>query len=86
MTSGRAMRSARETVDAKARRFLATGRLTVLHRDGDHVVAQCVGDTGTYRLGHDPARLGVWSCSCPATARCSHTVALMLVVIPRKAA
>ena len=72
----------REPVDAKAARYLATGRLTVLHRDGDHVAAECLGDGGTYRLGHSADRPGAWSCSCPATGRCAHVVALQLVVIP----
>ena len=80
------MPSAREPLEVKAARYLREGRLTVLRRDGDHVTAECAGDTGTYRLGHDPGRPGFWHCSCPSSGRCSHTVALMLVVVPRRAA
>jgi uncharacterized Zn finger protein len=76
----------RETIDAKAARYLREGRLTVLRRDGDLVVAECVGTDRVYTLGHGPDRPGVWSCSCPATGCCAHTVALMLVVVPRMAA
>ena len=80
------MPSAREPVEVKAARILREGRLTVLHRDGDHVTAECVGDTGIYELGHDPDRPGFWRCSCPSSGRCSHAIALMLVVVPRRAA
>ena len=86
MTSGPAMCSARESVEVKAARYLREGRLTVLHRDGDHVTAECVGDTGTYQVGHDPDRPGVWHCSCPSAGRCSHVTALMLVVVPTRTA
>jgi hypothetical protein len=34
----------RETVAAKARRYLAEGRLTVTFVDGDHVAATCQCD------------------------------------------
>ena len=76
----------REPIDVKAARYLREGRLTVLRRDGDLVIAECAGADGLYQLGHSPDRPGVWSCSCRATGRCAHTVALMLVVVPRRAA
>lgn len=79
--------TARESIDAKAARYLREGRLTVVHRGGDLVVATCDGANGSvYKLGYDPARPGYWHCSCPAAGRCSHTTALMLVVVPRRAA
>jgi len=67
----------REPVAAKARRLLAAGALTVVRLAGDVVDAVIEGDTGTYLLGHDPAR--GWFCSCPARGRCSHVIALRLV-------
>jgi uncharacterized Zn finger protein len=78
--------TARESVVAKAARYLLEGRLTVLRRDGDLVEAVCHGTHGVYELGHDPDRPGVWHCSCPSAGRCSHVTALMLVVVPRRAA
>jgi hypothetical protein len=35
--------TARESVDAKARRYLAEGRLVVLQVDGDSIAAECRG-------------------------------------------
>jgi uncharacterized Zn finger protein len=71
----------RETMIAKAVRLLRDGRLTVLRVDGDHVEAECAGDTGTYRLGHDPGRPGGWWCTCPARRTCAHLAALHLVAV-----
>ena len=79
--------TAREPVEVKAARYLREGRLTVVRRDGDLVVATCQGTSGAvYELGHDPARPGFWPCSCPSSGRCAHVTALMLVVVPRSAA
>ena len=78
--------TARETVAAKSIRYLAEGRLTVTRRDGERVEATCTGSDGTvYDLGHQPDRPGVWTCTCPAMGRCSHTTALRLVIIPNTA-
>ena len=70
----------REIIEAKARRYLAEGRLVVT---GDQVTAVCHGDTGAYDLGHTPGR--GWWCSCPVrTDRCSHLAALWLITIRRR--
>ena len=72
----------RESIDAKARRYLGEGRLVVTHVLGDHVAAACQGETGAYDLGHTPGR--GWWCSCPVgTDRCCHLAALWLVTIRR---
>jgi uncharacterized Zn finger protein len=69
-----------ENAADKGRRYLTEARLTVERVERDLVVASCRGDSGeTYRLGFDPARQE-WRCTCPARGRCSHLVALMLVV------
>jgi hypothetical protein len=72
-----------ETIDAKAARLLAAGRIVVTRVLGDTVDAVCQGDTGTYELGHRPGR--GWFCSCPVRGdRCSHLTALWLITIRRR--
>lgn len=71
--------TARETVDAKARRYLIEGRLVVEYAHGVHVRAQCRGQGARYLVVHDP---GGWFCSCPARSRCAHLVAVQLVTAP----
>ncbi len=66
-----------ENAEAKGRRYVAEGRLTVERVDGRLVVASCRGGGQIYRLGH---RDGEWVCACPARGRCSHLHALQLVV------
>ena len=71
-----------ENAEAKGRRLLTEGRLTVtmlVHRG--LIIAECKGDSGAvYHLKYDPL-FKEWSCSCPALGkRCSHLVALKLVV------
>jgi uncharacterized Zn finger protein len=69
----------RENAQVKGRRLLAEGRLRVLAVDARSASAECRGDSGmTYALGRDKA--GRWACSCEAKGRCSHLIALMLVV------
>ena len=68
----------RESVPVKARRYLAEGRLTVRRVAGPHIDALCRGDGTVHRLGHTPAR--GWHCTCPARTRCSHLLALGLVI------
>jgi hypothetical protein len=74
--------SARESVDQKARRYLAEGRLQVLEVGPAIVRATCRGDGAVYRLGWWRGR---WGCQCPASgqfrASCAHLVALRLVVV-----
>ncbi len=71
----------RETIQAKASRYLISARLTVLAVRGDHVHAQCRGDGEVYDLGHHPAR--GWWCDCAARRDCAHLVALRSVVVRR---
>ena len=69
-------RPSRESVEAKARRYLAEGRLEVVLVADDEIEATCRGATGDYLLGWH----GAWHCSCPAyTEGCAHLVALRLV-------
>jgi hypothetical protein len=70
-----------ENVEQKARRYLAEGRLVVELVDpaAGLVVASCAGAEGTYKLGRDPKN-GEWRCTCPAPRKCSHLIALRLVV------
>lgn len=64
----------------KALRLLTQGRLRVIRKDGDLVVAKCKGDTGgDYDLGFDP-RNRQWRCTCEAKTDCSHLHALWAVV------
>ena len=70
------------TAAEKAQRLLIEHRLTVEQADkhGGLVVAECVGDTGTYKLGWDPTKKQ-WRCQCPEMqGRCSHLLALQSVV------
>lgn len=68
----------REPVEAKGRRYLGEGRLTVTRVDEDAVEATCRGGGAVYELGHDGEH---WWCGCPARGRCAHLVALGLVVV-----
>ena len=72
----------RETVEAKAERYLISARLLVVHVNGDQVAAYCRGQDAVYRLGHTPGR--GWWCSCPSRRTCAHLEALMLVVVRRR--
>lgn len=69
----------REDFTTKARRYLAEGRLTVLHVGNPTIDATCRRDSGElYRVGYAP---GGWACDCPAKGRCAHLQALMLVTL-----
>lgn len=59
----------RETVEQKARRMLHTGAVDIVHRVGEAVIAEVVGDTGTYRVTHAEGR---WECDCPSRITCAH--------------
>ena len=64
----------------KALRLLTSGRLRILRKDGELVVAKCKGDHGVeYDLGFDP-RNRQWRCTCDAKTDCSHLNALWAVV------
>jgi len=68
---------ARESVTAKAHRYLIEGRLVVSRVAAGVVRAHVRGDGSIHELGVDDGR---WWCSCPARSRCSHLVALGSVV------
>jgi hypothetical protein len=69
----------REDSFAKGRHLLVEGRLLIRRVDDSTVLAECRGDSGEiYALTSDQER---WTCSCPAVERCSHAVALRLVVV-----
>lgn len=70
----------RENAEAKGRRYLTEGRLTLHRVDGTGADATCRGDGRLYCCGLHPT--WEWWCECPAkTDRCSHLVALRLVVL-----
>lgn len=75
----------REDIEAKGRRYLVEGRLTVEAVAPAGVRARCRGGGAIYRLGYDVER-GEWFCSCLARGRCSHLVALQLVTVAAEAA
>ena len=59
----------RETVQAKAVRYLSEARLTVVQVNGDLVLATCRGQGAQYDLGHDgraPSSPLAWPTSKPA--------------------
>lgn len=68
------------TVEAKARRYLAEGRLTIRYAELREIAATCQGSAPEpYELGW--TEWAGWECSCPARTRgCTHLTALRLVV------
>lgn len=67
---------ARETIEAKAARYLLAGKVSIVLRLPDGRMRAVVdGDTGVHLLGYDPRYPG-WRCLCPAYRRCSHVVAV----------
>lgn len=69
----------RETLDSKALRLLAEGRVLVLLVDAEHIEARVRGSDAEHMAGY---RRGSWWCSCDAHRfgrRCSHLRALQLV-------
>jgi hypothetical protein len=66
----------RESIDAKARRYLGEGRLRLGLVIEDEIQATCSGGD-VYELG---VEAGTWWCSCPARRGCAHLAALRLVV------
>lgn len=71
----------RENAEAKARRYLAEGRLQVERVEHGLVSARCLGDEGdSYNVRWDQERRS-WGCDCPAFGpRCAHVLALARVV------
>ena len=70
---------ARENAEAKGRRYLVEAQLLVELVNELEVSALCSGDGAVYELGFTA---GAWFCTCPALRRCSHLIALGLVVAP----
>ena len=70
--------AARENAEAKSRRYLCEGRLTVIDVRSGVIRATCRGDGKVYKLGFWTGR--GWRCDCPATSeRCAHLLACRLV-------
>ena len=69
----------RESIESKAKRYLAERRLTVNVVSADLVAATCRSDGVLYDTGWTP-QLG-WSCSCPALHRCAHITALQAITV-----
>lgn len=69
----------RETSAAKAARYLAEGRVILLHVWPGMVDATVRGAGTVYSVTY---RRGGWSCDCPARGRCCHLTAVMLVTAP----
>lgn len=67
-----------ESAATKARRYLSEGRLTIWSVAQDEVRARCRGQGELYELGLDYEE--GWWCTCAAGTRCSHLIALQLVV------
>ncbi len=68
----------RESAAVKGRRYVAEGRLCVREVTGDRISATCRGDGAVYRQRVEGP---LWSCTCPARARCAHLYALGLVTV-----
>jgi hypothetical protein len=69
----------REEARSKARRLLAEGRLTIRTIGRDAIIANVRGDSARiYAVVWDPTG---WFCPCDAAGRCSHILAVQLVVL-----
>ncbi len=68
----------RETIDAKARRYLSEGRVLIRHVDRNTVYALVRGSDTYYRIRGDSFG---WDCDCPAQRTCSHLKAVWLVTL-----
>jgi hypothetical protein len=72
---------ARESVEAKAVRLLAEGRLRVVLVDGERIEARVRDSEADHSVGY---QRGGWWCDCEAHRfgrRCSHLAALQLVTV-----
>src|SRR6266498_1695710 len=71
----------RETLDAKALRYIREGRLRVVLVDTEHIEARVRGTDTEHVTGYER---GGWYCDCQAHQfgrRCSHLAALQLVTV-----
>jgi hypothetical protein len=74
--------SGRESIQTKARRLLAEGRVEVTCRVEGLPIARVRGTEESYEVRWDRGR--GWRCDCVAGAfrPCSHRLAVALVVVP----
>lgn len=73
--------SGRESVQTKGRRLLAEGRVEILTRLPGQALARVRGSEQIHTVRWERAK--GWSCTCEAGARrCSHRVAVSLVIVP----
>jgi uncharacterized Zn finger protein len=73
--------SGRESVQTKGRRLLAEGRVEIVTRLPELALARVKGSEQVHTVRWERGR--GWSCDCEAGARrCSHRVAVALVIIP----
>jgi uncharacterized Zn finger protein len=69
----------RENAPLKARRLLTEDRVTLRRIGPDAIVARVRGDSAReYLVVWDPTG---WHCPCDAAGRCSHVLAVQLVVL-----
>jgi hypothetical protein len=71
----------RETLDAKALRYIREGRLRVVLVDAERIEARVRGSEAEHSVGYER---GGWWCDCEAHRfgrRCSHLAALQLVTV-----
>lgn len=89
----------RENAAAKARRYLAEGRVMLVRVTEKRVIhsasrvtdvgAKVRGESGQYHVWHQKAsstahRLDGWNCDCEARSdKCAHILAVQLVTEPR---
>jgi hypothetical protein len=74
-----------ETVDAKGRRLLDDGKVTIIKLMARTKVVTVVGDSGLVHRCIWQARTDAWLCSCrtPPKVRCSHIAAAELATLRR---
>ena len=68
-----------ETMEAKARQLLVSGKVRVTWCSPGLVCGVVEGDHGVYDIDLHSGR---WSCSCEARTTCSHLRAVWLVTVP----
>ena len=68
-----------ETIDAKAARLLAEGRVQVVWATDGLVQGKVRGDSGVHDVRW--TRTGGWNCSCAAYGECSHRLAIAAVTM-----
>jgi hypothetical protein len=70
----------RENFEAKARRYLAEGRvrICVLNEESGIATAEVRGNGAVYSVRHDEHG---WACDCPARTECAHVAALKCVTV-----